>query len=88
VLEEVALTGASPRGVIAERGLVQISDADELERAVAEAIAASPQAVADYRQGKKAAMGFLTGQVMKATRGKANPGVVNQILQRQLEALA
>jgi aspartyl-tRNA(Asn)/glutamyl-tRNA(Gln) amidotransferase subunit B len=85
VFEEIAGTGASPRALIAERGLVQISDAGELERAVAEAIAANPQAAADYREGKKQAMGFLTGQVMKATRGKANPAVVNDLLARQLD---
>lgn len=84
VFEETASAGASPRAIIAERGLVQISDTGELERVVAEAIAANPQAVADYRQGKKQAMGFLTGQIMKSTRGKANPAVVNELLQRQL----
>jgi aspartyl-tRNA(Asn)/glutamyl-tRNA(Gln) amidotransferase subunit B len=84
VLEETATSGASPRAVVAERGLAQISDTSELERAVADAIAANPQAVADYRSGKPQAMGFLTGQVMKATRGKANPGVVNEILRQQL----
>lgn len=84
VLEEMAASGASPDAIMAERGLQQISDESELERAVAEAIAANPQAVADYCAGKTQAMGFLTGQVMKATRGKANPGVVNDILTRQL----
>jgi aspartyl-tRNA(Asn)/glutamyl-tRNA(Gln) amidotransferase subunit B len=84
LLEDVAASGRSPRALVEERGLVQISDASELERAVADAIAANPQAVADYRAGKPQAMGFLTGQVMRATRGKANPGVVNEILKRQL----
>jgi len=84
LLEEVAASGQSPRALVAERGLAQISDEGELERAVAEAIAANPQAVADFHAGKAQAMGFLTGQVMKATRGKANPGVVNEILRRQL----
>jgi aspartyl-tRNA(Asn)/glutamyl-tRNA(Gln) amidotransferase subunit B len=84
LLEEVAATGESPRALVSERGLAQISDESELEQAVAEAIAANAQAVADYNAGKAQAMGFLTGQVMKATRGKANPGVVNEILKRQL----
>jgi aspartyl-tRNA(Asn)/glutamyl-tRNA(Gln) amidotransferase subunit B len=85
VLEDVAATGTSPRQIVAERGLVQINDTSEVEQLVAQALAASPQAVADYHAGKAAAMGFLTGQVMKATRGKANPAVVNQILKRQLD---
>jgi aspartyl-tRNA(Asn)/glutamyl-tRNA(Gln) amidotransferase subunit B len=84
VFEETVKTGTSPKAIVAEKGLTQISDTGELERAAADAIAANPQAVADYRAGKQAAMGFLTGQVMKATRGKANPSTVNEILRRQL----
>lgn len=86
VFEEAATTGASPREIVAERGLVQISDTAELERIVAEVIAANPQAVADYRAGKTQAKGFLTGQVMRATKGKANPALVSEILERQLSA--
>ena len=85
LLEEVAASGRSPRSLVADKGLAQISDTGELEQAVSQAIAANSQAVADYRAGKPQAMGFLTGQVMKATRGKANPGLVNQILKRQLD---
>jgi aspartyl-tRNA(Asn)/glutamyl-tRNA(Gln) amidotransferase subunit B len=85
VFEQVASTGRSPKQIIEEQGLVQISDTSELEAAVAAAIAANPNAVADYHAGKTNAMGFLTGQVMKATRGKANPAVVNQILKQQLK---
>ncbi|MPZ12905.1 MAG: Asp-tRNA(Asn)/Glu-tRNA(Gln) amidotransferase subunit GatB [Chloroflexi bacterium] len=85
VFDDVATSGRSPRTIVAERGLAQISDATELERMVAEAIAANPQAAADVRAGKAPALGFLTGQVMKATRGKANPAVVNQILKRLLD---
>jgi aspartyl-tRNA(Asn)/glutamyl-tRNA(Gln) amidotransferase subunit B len=84
VFDATATTGAAPSAIVEERGLVQISDTSELEQAAAAAIAANPQAVADYHAGKKAAIGFLTGQVMRATRGKANPGVVNEILERQL----
>ena len=84
LLEEVAASGQSPRALVAERGLAQISDASELEGAVAQAIGANPQAVADFQAGKPQAMGFLTGQVMKATRGKANPAQVNEILKRKL----
>jgi aspartyl-tRNA(Asn)/glutamyl-tRNA(Gln) amidotransferase subunit B len=84
VFEEAATTGSAPRQIVADRGLVQISDTSELERVVAEAIAANPQAAADYRSGKVQAKGFLTGQVMKATKGKANPALVSDILQQQL----
>jgi len=85
VLDEVATTGRAPEAIIDARGLRQISDTAELERAVADAIAANPQAVADFKAGKTNAMGFLAGQVMKATRGKANPRIVNQLLTAQLE---
>ncbi len=84
VFEEAATTGTGPRQIVADRGLVQISDTAELERIIAEAIAANPQAANDYRAGKVQAKGFLTGAVMKATKGKANPAVVSEILERQL----
>ena len=66
-----------------EQGLAQISDEDELAgRIVTQVIAENPAAVQDFNQGKKRAIGFLVGQVMKATRGKANPGIVNQSCKR------
>jgi aspartyl-tRNA(Asn)/glutamyl-tRNA(Gln) amidotransferase subunit B len=80
VFEEVFLTGASPAAVVKEKGLSQVSDVDTLREVVRQVAAANPQAVADYRAGKKQASGFLVGQVMKATKGTANPGVVNQVL--------
>ena len=67
-----------------ERGLVQISDTDELSRLVAEVVAANPKVVEDYRNGKDKALGYLVGQVMKATRGKANPQMVNKLLREKL----
>jgi aspartyl-tRNA(Asn)/glutamyl-tRNA(Gln) amidotransferase subunit B len=87
VLEEMVLHGGEPEVIVELRGLRQISDTSALEEAAAQAIAANPQAIADYKAGKKQAMGFLTGQVMKATRGTANPAVVNDVLRRQLESL-
>ncbi|HEX6002797.1 MAG TPA: Asp-tRNA(Asn)/Glu-tRNA(Gln) amidotransferase subunit GatB [Burkholderiales bacterium] len=72
--------------VIAARGLQQISDTGEIERIVDSVIAAHPQQVADYRGGKEKAFNSLVGQVMKASRGKANPQQVNGILKRKLEA--
>ena len=80
-------TGKSAQAVVEELGLVQISDAGELEAAASQAIAANPQAVADYLAGKETAAKFLVGQVMKATRGKANPSVVSELIVEQLDAM-
>jgi len=70
--------------IIAQRGLRQISDAGAIEKAVDEVLAANARQVADYRAGKDKAFNSLVGQVMKATRGKANPAQVNEILKRKL----
>jgi aspartyl-tRNA(Asn)/glutamyl-tRNA(Gln) amidotransferase subunit B len=70
--------------IIRARGLEQISDAGALERIADEVIAENPQQVADYRGGKEKAFNALVGQVMKATKGKANPQQVNEILKRKL----
>jgi aspartyl-tRNA(Asn)/glutamyl-tRNA(Gln) amidotransferase subunit B len=70
--------------IIEKRGLKQISDSDELERLIDEAIAAGAKQVADYRAGKEKALQSLVGQVMKASKGKANPAQVNEILRRKL----
>jgi len=86
VLEEMFATGAAPADVVQAKGLVQISDDADLERACQAAIEANPQSVEDYRAGKERALQFLVGQVMKETRGRANPGKVNDILKRQLGA--
>ena len=67
-----------------EKGLKQMDDSDEIERLVAEIIAANPKPVADYQNGNKKAMTFFVGQVMKATKGKANPKTVNEIVAREL----
>ena len=66
---------------------MQISDTDAVQAAVSEAIAANPDPVQDYLAGKQQAMGFLVGQVMKATRGKANPRMASQMVREQLEAM-
>ncbi|MDN5344328.1 MAG: aspartyl-tRNA(Asn)/glutamyl-tRNA(Gln) amidotransferase subunit [Clostridia bacterium] len=84
VLEEMFATGKGARLVVEEKGLVQISDAGALARIVEEVLAANPGVVEDYRNGKDKALGFLVGQVMKATKGKANPGLVNQLLKERL----
>ncbi len=84
VFDQMFDTGKSAAAIVKEQGLAQISDENELEGIVAQVIAENPAAVQDFNQGKKRAVGFLVGQVMKATRGKANPGIVNQKLQEQL----
>ena len=87
VFEKMFETGQSPRQIAESEGLVQISDTDAVLTAVQEAISANPDPVADYLAGKQQAMGFLVGQVMKATRGKANPRMASQMVREQLEAM-
>lgn len=84
VLAAMVETGKAPKAIIEERGLVQISDTGELEGIIAEIIAANPGQVAEYQGGKEKVFGFFVGQVMKATKGKANPQVVNALLKEKL----
>ena len=84
VLPTVYASGRSPRVVIDELGLAQVSDTTALEQSVHEVLAANPNAVADYKAGKATAINFLKGQVMKATRGKANPAVAEDLLKQLL----
>ena len=86
VLEAHAATGASAASVIGERGFRQISDEGALTKVVDEVIAANPAAVADYRAGKAQAIGFLVGQVMKATGGQANAALVKETVGARLAA--
>jgi aspartyl-tRNA(Asn)/glutamyl-tRNA(Gln) amidotransferase subunit B len=86
VFEEMIHTGQDPRAIVDAKGLVQVSDASALEAVVAGVLAAAPDEVAAYRQGKQKLMGFFVGQVMRETRGQANPKLVNAILQRLLSA--
>lgn len=84
VFEEMFDTGKRAEEIVKEKGLVQISDEAELGRIVDEVLAANPGVVADYRSGKEKALAFLVGQVMKATKGKANPQLVNKLLKERL----
>jgi aspartyl-tRNA(Asn)/glutamyl-tRNA(Gln) amidotransferase subunit B len=86
VLDEHLASGTAVAEIVAARGFVQINDADTLGAIVDEAIAANPAAVADYRAGKAQAIGFLTGQVMKVTRGQANAALVQAALRDRLGA--
>jgi aspartyl-tRNA(Asn)/glutamyl-tRNA(Gln) amidotransferase subunit B len=86
VLQDMFATGKSAEALVREKGLVQISDEGELERIIGKVIEANPKPAADYRGGSTKTFGFLVGQVMKATKGKANPQLVNELLRRKLEA--
>ncbi len=86
VFEQMAATGKNAEAIVAEQGLVQMSDSAELEAIVDRVMADAPEEVAAYRNGKTKLMGFFVGQVMKATRGKANPRKVNEILNVKLNA--
>ena len=78
-------SGESARTIIDREGLRQISDAGALERIVDEAIANNPKQVEQYKSGKTAVLGYLVGQVMKASKGQANPAAVNELLKTKLQ---
>ncbi len=84
LFEEMLERGGSPEKIIQEKGLEQVSDLGSIEKAIDEVLAAHPQQVSEYRAGKEKVFGFLVGQIMKLTQGKANPGRVNQILKAKL----
>ena len=86
VFERMAATGRPPGAIVEAEGLSQIGDAGELEAEVRRALAENPAAVSRYRGGKTGALGFLVGQVMRATRGQADPRLVNDLLKAALEA--
>ncbi len=84
VFEQMVTTGRDPEAVIQEQGLTQISDTGALETAAQEIIAAHPKEAADYKAGKTKVMGFFVGQLMKTTKGQANPQLANEIFQKLL----
>ena len=84
VFQEMSKYGDDPEKIVAEKGLIQIQDTAEIEKIVDDVINNNPQPVEDFKQGKKNAMGYLVGQVMKFSKGKANPQVVNEILKKKL----
>ncbi|SDI44285.1 Asp-tRNA(Asn)/Glu-tRNA(Gln) amidotransferase subunit GatB [Desulfosporosinus hippei] len=84
VLEEMYATGKDAQVIVKEKGLAQISDEGALLGIIDGVLAANPQSVEDYRAGKDRAIGFLVGQIMKATKGQANPGLVNRLLKEKL----
>jgi len=84
VFEEMYQTGRSPEVIIQEKGLVQITDREELSRIVDQVLAENPGPVSDFRAGKEKALTALVGAVMRLTRGKANPKLINDLLREKL----
>ncbi|MBW2059101.1 MAG: Asp-tRNA(Asn)/Glu-tRNA(Gln) amidotransferase subunit GatB [Deltaproteobacteria bacterium] len=84
VFEEMYLTGKDASRVVREKGLVQVTDPGVIEETIGRVLEANPDLVQAYRKGKEKVFGFLVGQVMKETQGKANPRLVNEILKKKL----
>jgi aspartyl-tRNA(Asn)/glutamyl-tRNA(Gln) amidotransferase subunit B len=79
-------SGESPAAIVEKQNLAQVSETGAIEKFCDDAIAANPSSVADYRNGKVAALNFLKGQVMKLSKGKANPNLIGEILERKLKS--
>lgn len=86
VFKEMVETGKAPATIVEEQGLVQISDEGAIKAVVDQIVDNNPQSVADFKAGKDKAVGFLVGQVMKETKGKANPGLVNKLILDRLNS--
>jgi len=86
VFAEMFDSGKAPAVIVSEKGLAQVSDTGAIEKFCDDAIAANPAPVADYKAGKIAALNSLKGQVMKLSKGKANPALVGEILERKLKS--
>jgi len=84
VFEQMAQTGKPARQIVEEKGLIQITDTDALEDIVAQVVSRNPKEVEAYQNGKTKLLGFFVGQVMQATKGQANPKMVNEILKQKL----
>jgi aspartyl-tRNA(Asn)/glutamyl-tRNA(Gln) amidotransferase subunit B len=84
VFEEMYRSGREPQKIVQEKGLVQLTDSGEIQRVIQGVLEENPKLVEDYREGKEQLLGFFVGQVMKATRGKANPKLVNELLRKSL----
>jgi aspartyl-tRNA(Asn)/glutamyl-tRNA(Gln) amidotransferase subunit B len=85
ILAEMFTTGKTAGALVSEKGLAQISDSDQIAAAARQVIASNPKQVEQYRSGKTATLGWFVGQVMKATRGQANPQLVQEVLKKELE---
>ena len=86
VFEEMYTTGKDPEGIVKEKGLVQISDSGEIEKAVDDVISKNPKETERFKAGEEKLLGFFVGQVMKVTKGKANPQMLNDLLRKKLSS--
>jgi aspartyl-tRNA(Asn)/glutamyl-tRNA(Gln) amidotransferase subunit B len=86
VFAEMFATGRSAAAIVKEKGIEQLSDWSSIEALCDEVIAANPKPVADYKAGNMASLNFLKGQLIKRSKGKANPQLVGEILERKLKA--
>ncbi|CAI3513499.1 Asp-tRNA(Asn)/Glu-tRNA(Gln) amidotransferase subunit GatB [Enterococcus cecorum] len=84
VFQELMKNGGDPKVIVKEKGLIQLSDPAQLLPIINEVLDNNTQSIEDFKNGKDRAVGFLVGQIMKATKGQANPGVVNQLLKQEL----
>lgn len=85
IFPDMLTTSADPENIVKEKGLVQITDTTEIEKAIDEIIAQNQKQVEEYKSGKDKVFGFFVGQIMRATKGKANPQMVNDILKEKLK---
>ncbi|MTK11644.1 MAG: Asp-tRNA(Asn)/Glu-tRNA(Gln) amidotransferase subunit GatB, partial [Clostridiaceae bacterium] len=85
VFDEMFVSGKNPEDIVKEKGLSQISSSEVLEKVVDEILSANPKSIEDYKNGKLQAAGFLMGQVMKATKGQANPAVAKELIRVKLK---
>jgi aspartyl-tRNA(Asn)/glutamyl-tRNA(Gln) amidotransferase subunit B len=86
VFEEMVATGKAPRVIVEEKGLVQVTDSGQIQTVVDEVLQANPEKIADYKAGKTKLFGFFVGEVMKKSKGKANPKIVNELLKQKLDS--
>jgi aspartyl-tRNA(Asn)/glutamyl-tRNA(Gln) amidotransferase subunit B len=84
IFPELYSSGRSPEQIVQEKGLTQVSDEGALEKVIADVLTKNPSQAAQFKEGKQQVLGFLVGQVMKASGGKANPGKVNELLKKRL----
>jgi aspartyl-tRNA(Asn)/glutamyl-tRNA(Gln) amidotransferase subunit B len=87
VFEKMYRSGETAQAIVSREGLTQVADEGALGAAVDRVLVEHAKVIDDYRAGKKAALGFLVGQVMKSTQGKANPAVVNRLLVEKIQKL-
>ncbi|HMK65031.1 MAG TPA: Asp-tRNA(Asn)/Glu-tRNA(Gln) amidotransferase GatCAB subunit B, partial [Thermodesulfobacteriota bacterium] len=84
VFEEMFETGRTAKSIIEKKGLIQMTDTSQIEAVIDEVLGANPDKITEYKNGKTKLLGFFVGEIMKRTQGKANPKMVNEILQKKL----